>query len=223
MVPADEIAVIAGVTVSDVASTMAYTTEELRAAQMEDPCVGLVLMAKEANHHPDTITNEASECQRLWQVWNQLTVRNGLLHRLFNDQSDDRCWLQLILPSKFRSEVLASLHEGVAGGHLGQEKTFNRVKERFYWPGYYKDVCSWCQTCVSCATRKQPPATRRAPLGTIAAHQPAEIMAMDILGPFPESERGNSYIYLLLQIILLDGWKYSSSLTKRPVRLLMCL
>ena len=119
MVPADEIAVIADITVSDLASTMAYTTEELHAAQMEDPCSGLVLTAKEANHHPDTITNEASECQRLWQLWNQLTVRNGLLHRLFNDQSDHRCWLQLILPSKFHSEILASL---VAGSHLGQEK-----------------------------------------------------------------------------------------------------
>ena len=139
MVLADEITVIAGVTVSDLASIMAYTLEELCAALMEDPCIGLVLTAKEANHHLDTITNEA---RRLWQLWNQLTVKNGLLYRMLNDQNEDQCWLQLRLPSKFRSEVLASLHEGVAGGHLGQEKTFNRIKEQFYWPGCYKDTNS---------------------------------------------------------------------------------
>ena len=90
--------------------------------------------------------------------------------------------------------------KGVASGHLGQEKTFNQVKERFYWPGYYDDTHRWCQTCASCATRKQPPTARRAPLGTITASQPAEIIGMDILGPFPESERGNSYILVVADL-----------------------
>jgi len=58
MVPADEITIITGVTVSDLASTMAYTLEELCAAQMEDPCIGLVLTANKANHHPDTSTSQ---------------------------------------------------------------------------------------------------------------------------------------------------------------------
>ena len=61
-------------------------------------------------------------------------------------------------------------------------------------------------------------------LWTIAVHQPVEIMATDILGPFLESERGNAYIlYLLLQIFLLERWKYLPFLTKRPVQFLMCL
>ena len=38
MVPADEITVIAGVTVSDFASKMAYTPEELCAAQIDYNC-----------------------------------------------------------------------------------------------------------------------------------------------------------------------------------------
>ena len=45
------------------------------------------------------------------------------------------------------------------------------------------------------------------PLGIIAVHQPADIMAMNILGPFPESERGNAYI-LVVADFLLDGWKH---------------
>ena len=78
---------------------------------------------------------EASQCRRLWQVCNQLTVRNRLLHRLYNDQDDDQCWLKLMLPCKFRSEVLASLHEGVVGSHLEQKEIFNCIKELFYWSG----------------------------------------------------------------------------------------
>ena len=173
---------------------MAYTPEELRAVQLEDPSIRSVLTSKEDNHYLDTIQNNGTGDRRLWQLWDQLTVSNGLLYRMFKDQSQDRPWLQLMAPQKHHSEVLAALHKGVASGHLGQEKTFNRVKERFYWPGYYDNSNRCCQTCASCATRKQPPTARRAPLGTITASQLAEIMAMDILGPFPESKRGDSYM-----------------------------
>jgi len=41
---------------------------------------------------------------------------------------------------------------------------------------------------------------RKAPLGTILASHPAEIMAMDILGPFPESDRKNSYILVVADL-----------------------
>ena len=30
--------------------------------------------------------------------------------------------------------ILQDLHEGVMGGHLGKDKTFECVKELFYWP-----------------------------------------------------------------------------------------
>ena len=85
----------------------------------------------------------------------------------------------------------------VAGGHLGQDKTLHRLKERFYWPGHYNDVKDWCQTCGACATRKSPTCSSRSPLGTITASYPTQIMAVDIVGPFPESDQGNSYIMVV--------------------------
>jgi len=80
-----------------------------------------------------------------------------------------------------------------------------------YWPGYYNDIRTWCQTCASCATRKQPPMARKARLGIILASYPPEIMAMDILGP--ESDRKNSYILICLP----NGWRHFPSQTKRLV------
>jgi len=80
------------------------------------------------------------------------------------------------------------------GGHLGQEKTFGRVKERFYWPGYWTDTRKWCQTC---AIRKPTSISRRALLETLAASNPTEIIAMDIVEPFPESDNKNSYVLVV--------------------------
>ena len=96
-----------------------------------------------------------------------------------------------------RAEILKEAHEGMSGGHLGQDKTLYHLKERFYWPGQFNDVHDWCLTCKDCATRKTLPPTCQAKLGTITAGYPTQIMAVDILGPFPESLSGNSYILVV--------------------------
>ena len=63
-----------------------------------------------------------------------------------------------------KEEVLRDLHEGVMGGHLGEDKTLEKVKERFYWPGYHNDVKNWVNTCSDCAARKTPIPRNRAAL-----------------------------------------------------------
>ena len=89
------------------------------------------------------------------------------------------------------------MHEGMASGHLGQDKTLHRLKERFYWPGHYNDVRDWCQTCATCASRKMPTHSSRSPLGSISASYPTQIMAVDLVGPLPESDSGNVYIMVV--------------------------
>ena len=51
-------------------------------------------------------------------------------------------------------------------GHLGVNKTLQRVKERFYWPGCTKDVKDWCRACDLCVSRERPTRTPRVPLRT---------------------------------------------------------
>ena len=35
--------------------------------------------------------------------------------------------------------VLEECHSSAAGGHRGREGTATKVRQRYYWPGYYKD------------------------------------------------------------------------------------
>jgi len=65
---------------------------------------------------------------------------------------------------------------------------------QFFWPGYSVVVKEWCKTCVNCATRKVPPRKRRAPLQNILTGYPMQIVAADIVGPFPTTANGNRYI-----------------------------
>ena len=81
--------------------------------------------------------------------------------------ADELNYLQLVVPEGLRTEILQSLHEGDAAGHLGKDKTLHRLKERLYWPMQYNGLQSNCQTCAICASRKSPTKLLKSPLGTI--------------------------------------------------------
>ena len=110
------------------------------------------------------------------------------------DTVTEKFHLQLIVPLSFRKEVLQELHAGVVGGHLGQDKTLGRLKERFYWPGHWNDVHNWCRTCATCASWKTPSPKMQAQLQTVKTGYPMQLVATDILGPLPLTENGNCYL-----------------------------
>ena len=103
-----------------------------------------------------------------------------------------------------RDTILDCLHAGVAGGHLGQAKTLSKLKARFYWPGHYKDVEYWCRTCPDCASHKTPTPHQKAPLSSVAVGSPMQMVAIDLLGPFPTSPAGIKY--LLVAVDYFTKW-----------------
>ena len=73
--------------------------------------------------------------------------RDGLLYHLDSNQklSDRHSFSQLVVPPPMRFEVLSNVHDHVSGAHFGVHKTFNKVKQRYWWKGMFKDVEHWCQ------------------------------------------------------------------------------
>ena len=102
-----------------------------------------------------------------------------------------------MVPQILREEVMGELHGGVMSGHLGESKTLQQLKRRFYWPGHSLDIKTWCQTCSTCASRKTATPKNCAPLQTIKAGSPMQVIAVDIMGPLPESNNKNSYILVV--------------------------
>ena len=109
-----------------------------------------------------------------------------------------RRFQQLVLPAKLQVDALRDLHQGAVGGHIGEEKMKHRLKERFYWPGCTEAVGEWCRNCISCTTRKTVAPKRRAPLQTIKAGYPMQIVSVDLMGPLPETEDGCKYVMVAM-------------------------
>ena len=103
-------------------------------------------------------------------------------------------WIKrIVIPEELRSEVLAACHDHPTAGHLGTNKTLDRVGTRFFWPGMSIDVRQWVKTCADCASRKQAPKPSGS-LQPIPVGKPFEMVGVDIVGKLPTTKKGNQYI-----------------------------
>ncbi|RWS02064.1 pol polyprotein-like protein [Leptotrombidium deliense] len=96
----------------------------------------------------------------------------------------------LVIPRTLVSKVLLAMHDCIfSGGHLGIRKTFERVRQRFYWRTILKDVTRYvitCPVCQKCKTRKQN-AGKLMPIKT--GDRPFSTVGLDIIGLLPTTRK----------------------------------
>ncbi|XP_052002459.1 protein NYNRIN-like [Xyrauchen texanus] len=137
------------------------------------------------------------ELQKFVRVWDQLQIQDQLLVQVPPRNSDAADKVQVVLPKCLVPKVLAMLHNVVTGGHLGVQKLQGKVKDRFYWPGWFADVRRWCSECSDCGSRKLLARTPQAPMHPSVTSRPYEHVALDILGPLSETIDKNLYILVV--------------------------
>ena len=120
----------------------------------------------------------------------------GVLFHLWTPRTNRRknVRLQLVLPKSLRYEILTWAHDDVTGRHFGIKKTYQKMQEKYFWRGMFKDIEHWCMSCVDCEMRKTPKYKRKAPLLPIPVAGPFDRLSVDVLGPFPVSHSGNRYV-----------------------------
>ena len=111
-------------------------------------------------------------------------------------ETDIILW-QAIVPLRKRHLVLEYSHDIKASGHLGVKKTLSKVRQGYYWPGLQNGVRSYIAGCETCSKRKGSIPSKSAPMQTVRSGYPMERIAVDILGEFPVTERGNKYVLVV--------------------------
>ena len=93
----------------------------LREAQLEDSTLGPLLRGKETGEkpRPEQFRRLSRSSRRLLQLWEQLTLCDGILCRRFESPDGSSSALQIIVPSALRDEVLSDVHEGLLEAILG--------------------------------------------------------------------------------------------------------
>ena len=175
------------------------STAELRKLQENDSDIGPILRAFASERRPTSqemsVMSPAS--RHYWIIWDALILQDGLLCKKFIKKDGTGEYIQFIVPTAMKKEVLHQMHDSVLSGHLGCKKTKAKIIQRFYWYSLRDDIKLHIQKCDVCAADKKPTKVPKAPLGHLNAGAPGDCVATDYLGPLPVTGRGNRYILLL--------------------------
>ena len=129
-----------------------------------------------------------------WSRFDKLTVEDSILDDLRTPVCDGpETKLRAIVPRAARQEILELAHESRVGGHFGVQKTVAKLRQKFHWLKFAKDVKYWSENCQTC-NRHETSQRNRGALTLIYTGAPFERVTMDIVGPLPCKQRGNRYI-----------------------------
>jgi transposase InsO family protein len=102
-------------------------------------------------------------------------------------------WCALCPPAA-RQTVIWSTH---VLAHSGSSRTTARIRLQWYWPGMTHDIRRAIQTCEVCQLAKHGRATPRDGKQNLRRGRVWQTLAVDLVGPLPETARGNKWLLVL--------------------------
>ena len=113
-----------------------------------------------------------------------------------------------------RPKIIREYHESAVGGYKGVSKTYNRIRNDFFWSGMKDDIAAFIKACKNCQIYKLVRVKTRLPMQmTDRPAEPFERVQIDIVGPLPITERKNRYI-----LTIQDNFsKYSEAIPLKEI------
>lgn len=111
------------------------------------------------------------------------------------DVTED-CW-KLCVSKSDRDRVLRENHDNVTAGHFGIRKTFDRICQKYYWPGLFKDMKKFVNRCHICLCFKASQQKSAGLMNTTQTSYPWEVITVDFIGPLPKSSKQNKHLLVI--------------------------
>src|ERR1051325_4524086 len=142
--------------------------------------------------YPKNSTN--TEKEKIKQQSTKYVIQQRQLFRKTNDGQHQR----VILPDQTEL-ILFNIHKDQSSAHLGVDATYEKLKERYYWPNMYESVVQYIRSCDNCQRRGKP--NRREELKSIKVGKPFHRIGIDIKGPLSITTKGNRYIIVAMDYL----------------------
>ena len=116
-------------------------------------------------------------------------IIDNILYYISNMDAD--AILRLYIPEHLRDLVIRQYHDW--NGHMGIDKTYDAIKQKYYWPNLYKELYEYVSRCFTCQTRNKQKVKPTLQMTHIPPYAFAKI-SLDLSRPYPTSLSGNKYI-----------------------------
>ena len=187
-------------TVADALSRYPHTAKTSRtypeAAQLNTVTVihsmlaGLLPRIKIAAEQDEVYQDQLKKCEE--RQTQRFKIEDGIL--IFGETN-----VYIPRDNELRCLLLGEAHDTKFGGHFGIEKTYEKLKRFWFWPGMYRDTVDYVKTCSICQKTKHD--THKSPglLQPILADYPWHIVTIDFVGKFaPGRLTGNTMCMVMV-------------------------
>ena len=144
---------------------------------------------------PNEVTPELSALIK--KVAHHYTMENSILYKwdeskqgtLGSPRGRQHQNHHIVVPCQHLYQLLQELHDHHLSGHQGQDNTYQKISEHYYWPGMKNDVQEYVCSCMICQKRHRR--SGEAPLEPITKHPtPFFQIGIDVMGPLPKTLTG---------------------------------
>ena len=180
-----------------------YLTVEIEKKSANEPLPSLenfdMKLEQEKDKELTDIKTKLEKGNAKTSLYNRYIITNDISYYI--SQVDEEPILRLYIPEHLRDRVMTQYHED--NGHMSVEKLFYTVRQKYYWPGLYKDVYKKLENCVVCKVRNLQ--SIKAPVQTTGIPPfPMAALSLDLSGPYRKTLSGNIYIATFVDIY--SGW-----------------
>ena len=132
------------------------TKEVLRQENDQDPIISKIIKFVESNKKPDKEERKTLGSVGLSYVnmFECLSCQEGILYFQAPKLNGILSPKRICLPTKLYRLAFDMCHSDPTGGHYGMNNTFNKMKERFYFPHMYALISALINNCIPCITKR---------------------------------------------------------------------
>ena len=169
----------------------------LKDAQKDDPALQEIETWTERPTWVE-VKHKSMDIKTYWSRWKQIEKTDGLWKFQWIDLNNGQTTWKWIVPTSERIKIVTEYHNDKLAGHFCSKKTIDAVQRSpYYIPQLRRIADKIVRQCEKCERTKPPLRHRRAPMKTAPADRPMQRVAIDILGPLPESKEGNKFIVII--------------------------
>lgn len=125
-------------------------------------------------------------------------MKEGFLY-FISENKHQRPYLKtLVIPNTLKQAATYISRNSNLNFHAGYIKTLYRAEELFYWPNMRQDIKEYCTSFLICQ-KISPYNSIKSPLQIYNTPlSPGVHLGIDIVGQLPETEKGNKYIFSII-------------------------
>ena len=108
-----------------------------------------------------TLSDDPKRAHAIPHEANQYVLMNDVLYHLFTKHlrkkiKETDIIQQLAVPTSLRNDILLSYHDSLAAGcHMGVQKTYEAVRQKYFCPGMYQHIYDYITSCKTCQIIKR--------------------------------------------------------------------